>query len=142
MTELERLKAGGTLGATGDPKREAGSRKPSYMNRSLVADALVSRVMETGAEKYGAYNWLEHPMRASTYYNAIRRHLALWLGGHEDDEESGVTHLAHIIACCEILIEQRLLDKLIDDRPKGLSDLSSAYRWIMDQKKKALTKKD
>ena len=129
-----------TLGATGDPKREAGSRKLSYINRSLVARVLVSRVMETGAEKYGAYNWVEHPMRASTYYDAINRHMELWLDGHEKDEESDVTHLAHVIACCEILIEQQALGKLIDDRPKDMASLAGVFKELM--RKKALTNED
>ncbi len=124
-----------TLGVTGDPKREAGAKKLSYMNRSLVARALVNYVMEGGADEYGAYNWAQHSMKASTYYSAISRHLDLWLGGQDNDTKSGVNHLAHVIASCEILIEQQHLGKLIDDRPKDLADLAKVLGALAMKKK-------
>jgi len=69
-----------------------------------------------GALKYGRTNWRAAGVRASIYYDAAKRHLAKWFEGEEIDEDSGLPHLAHAIACIAILIDASESDKLKDDR--------------------------
>ena len=124
-----------TLGATGDPKGEAGTAKQQLDNISLVAQYYEAAVMQTGAEKYGAYNWCDHPMKASTYYNAILRHLQAWWQGETYDPESGLPHMAHLRSCTGIILEQQESTKLIDDRPKTLMAPSVAIAFIEKAKR-------
>ena len=70
-----------------------------------------------GADKYGAYNWRDAGVEAMTYVHAAERHLRSWLDGESVDPESGETHLAHVMACCAILIDAQVVDKLTDNRP-------------------------
>lgn len=70
-----------------------------------------------GASKYGPYNWRESGVKCSTYYGAILRHLTTWADGHDTDPDSGRSHLAHIIASCNILLDADYNGMLEDDRP-------------------------
>ena len=120
-----------TLGASGDPKGEAGAAKPGLDNISLAAQYYEGAVMKQGADTYGAYNWCEHPMKASTYYNAILRHLNAWWQGEDLDPKSGFPHMAHIRASAGILIDQQETERMIDDRPKMLAPLKPVWEKIM-----------
>lgn len=119
-----------SLGATGDPKGEAGASKPGLSNISPVAQFYEGAVMEKGAARYGAYNWADHPMKASTYYNAILRHLNQWWLGEDIDPDSGLPHLAHLRASAGILIDQQAADRMLDDRPKHLAKLAPVFEEI------------
>ena len=56
-------------------------------------------------------------MDASTYYSAAYRHLIEWFeSGVNVDPESGQHPLAHVIACCLIVIDSTEGGELIDDR--------------------------
>jgi hypothetical protein len=70
-----------------------------------------------GANKYGPYNWRKSGVKCSTYYGAILRHLTLWADGHDSDPDSMRSHLAHIIASCNILLDAEYCGVLEDDRP-------------------------
>lgn len=69
-----------------------------------------------GALKYGRANWRVAGVRASIYYDAAKRHLSKWFEGEIIDEDSGLPHLAHAIACIAILIDATEANKLKDDR--------------------------
>jgi hypothetical protein len=71
-----------------------------------------------GADKYGPWNWRETGVCASTYVNAIMRHLNAWRDGEDLDPESGFSHLAHIACSCNILMDAAAVGKLQDDRNK------------------------
>ena len=73
---------------------------------------------QLGANKYGPWNWRQHPVAASVYVNAIMRHIKAWDEVEDIDSESGVSHLGHIMACCGILLDAQANGQLIDDRPK------------------------
>ena len=119
-----------TLGKTGDPKGEAGAAKPGLGNISVVAQYYEGAVMAAGADTYGAYNWCEHPMKASTYYEAILRHLNAWWLGENNDPKSGYPHMAHIRASGGIIIDQQEAGRIIDDRPKKLADIHQVWDKI------------
>ncbi len=119
------------LGASGDPKGEAGAAKPGLGNISVVAQYYEGAVMQQGEETYGAYNWCEHPMKASTYYEAILRHLNAWWTGEDLDPKSGHPHMAHIRASGGIIIDQQETGRMIDDRPKNMAPIEGAWNKIM-----------
>ena len=123
-----------SLGATGDPKGEAGAAKPGLSNISPVAQFYEGAVMEQGAETYGAYNWAEHGMKASTYYNAMLRHLNQWWLGEDWDGKSKFPHMAHLRASTGIILDQQAAGRMIDDRPKHLAPLAPVFDRIMEVK--------
>lgn len=104
-----------------NPKRAFGVRKPSAHFIPPVAIIEESVVMALGAAKYGAFNWQDDPVDASTYYSAAMRHLMQWFSGEDTDGESGASHLAHVRACMAILMDSSASGTLIDDRPKCAS---------------------
>lgn len=102
-----------------NPKEIAGSKKPStwsVMPRWVTL--AVGRVMSVGAAKYGAFNYRESNISASVYQDAMERHLQLWFDGEDDDPETGVSHLASVIASCSLLMDAQMTGKLHDDRQK------------------------
>ncbi len=119
-----------TLGASGDPKGEAGAAKPGLGNISVAAQYYEGAVMQQGGEDYGFYNYCEHPMKASTYYEAILRHLNAWWLGENNDPKSGYPHMAHVRASGGIIIDQQEAGRIIDDRPKKLADIHQVWDKI------------
>lgn len=121
-----------------NPKELAGAKKPatwSVMPRWVMLQ--VGRVMSVGAAKYGAFNYRESSISASTYQDAIERHLALWFDGEDNDDETGVSHLASVIASCALLMDAQATGKLDDDRQKtGIvrEQLKSLEQLLIDKK--------
>lgn len=101
-----------------DPKGEAGKDKAPMELLPPVALTETAWVHGLGAAKYGRYNWRENRVKASTYVSAIMRHLAAWQQGEDIDPESGRSHLAHIAAGCNILMDAKNHGTLEDDRAK------------------------
>ena len=62
--------------------------------RSLVP---MIRVLEYGAEKYEPFNW-QKPTERNTLIDSMQRHMAALIDGEEFDQESGLTHIGHIMA--------------------------------------------
>jgi len=107
--------------ATSNPKHAAGVKKSPMHFLPPAPMYAVGRVMAHGAQKYGAFNWGKAGVVASIYYDAARRHLDAWYAGETIDPESGEPHLAHVMACCAIVEDCRLLGNLMDDRPVGMT---------------------
>lgn len=102
-----------------NPKEVAGSKKPGvYSVFPRWVSLLVGRVMETGASKYGKFNYRDSSIAAATYEDAMERHAQLWFDGEDNDPESGVSHLAHVIACATLLLDAQATGKLSDNRQK------------------------
>jgi len=100
-----------------DPKGEIGKTKAPMWLLPPVALRAISWVHGLGSAKYGPWNWRKTKVCASTYISAIHRHLAAWHEGQDNDEESGQSHLAHIGACVNILMDAQHHNRLDDDRP-------------------------
>jgi hypothetical protein len=83
----------------------AGSKRPWSL---LPWDAvgLVVDVLNYGAARYGKWNWLKVEHADDRYFDAAIRHLHAWRVGQQNDEESGLPHLAHA-ACCVIFLLAR-----------------------------------
>lgn len=102
-----------------NPKELAGAKKPAVWSVMPRWVALaVGRVMSVGAAKYGAFNYRDSNIAASTYQDAIERHLALWFDGEDNDDETGVSHLASVVASCALLMDAQQTGRLHDDRQK------------------------
>jgi len=68
--------------------------KPRF---DLVPDSAVceiAKVYTYGAGKYDDWNWAKG-MRWGRVFAALKRHLAAWQAGEDNDPESGLSHLAH-----------------------------------------------
>ena len=106
-----------------DPKGDAGSKKAPLWLLPPVALEVASWAHKHGADKYGLFNWRENKVCASTYISAMMRHLNAWRDGEDSDQGSGVSHLAHVIASANILLDAAHCRNLKDDRVKlpGLS---------------------
>ena len=102
-----------------NPKAAMGRQKVRYCFTPPIFRAAVALVMELGARKYGPFNWRKDPVRATDYVDAIQRHLDAWTDGEDLDPESKVSHLAHIAACCAVLMDAEANKTMIDDRFKG-----------------------
>ena len=103
---------------TNDPKGAAGNKKAPMTLLPPHALEQTSWVHKLGAEKYGPYNWRVTGVCASTYVSAIMRHLNAWRDGEDLGPESGRSHIAHIAASCNILLDAEHCGTLQDDRNK------------------------
>lgn len=84
--------------------------------RQRVFDVVV-RVLEYGVTKYGRGNWMHVPDAEQRYRAAARRHaVAMVCGGAAAvDDESGLPHWGHALACIAFLL-------WFDRRPEGCDD--------------------
>jgi hypothetical protein len=75
-----------------------------------------ARVWEYGQKKYKAWNWAKG-MDWSVPFECAMRHMAKWQAGEENDEESGLPHLAHAMCNLRMLTLYSKTFKEGDDRP-------------------------
>jgi hypothetical protein len=99
-----------------DPKGAAGALKTPLGLIPPYAMEQTAWVHKLGADKYGEMNWRKTGVCASTYVNAILRHLNAWRDGENLDPESGISHLAHVACSCNILLDADYCGTLQDDR--------------------------
>lgn len=99
-----------------DPKGAAGALKTPLHLIPASAMEETAKAHSLGAAKYGGYNWRNGTVCATTYIGAMLRHLNAWRDGENLDPESGITHLAHIAANCNILMDAAACGTLQDDR--------------------------
>lgn len=105
-----------------NPKDIVGSDKIPFHLWPETASLLGSLALLDGALKYGRSNWRAVGVRASIYVDAIRRHLTAWFEGQDMDTDSGLPHLAHVLACVAILVDADAHGQLNDDRQFKKSD--------------------
>ena len=99
-----------------NPKTAMGEAKPKISSTPTIGIREMGKVFELGAKKYGRYNWRLHQVSATVYYDAAWRHLSAWFDGEDLDPESGVSHLAHVMACMTILMDAQQHRMLNDNR--------------------------
>jgi hypothetical protein len=82
-------------------------------------EAHAAKALYDGAivKGYGPLNWRENPIKLSTYYAALGRHIKAWYDGEDVDPKSGVEHLEHALACLAIVLDAKDVGMIIDDRP-------------------------
>lgn len=84
-----------------------------------------------GREKYGRSNFRESGVQASVYYDAMKRHMDAWFEGEDLTPDTGLPHLANVLACAAILVEAITYGKLIDDR--NFNPGGPGYRKLVEQ---------
>lgn len=102
-----------------NPKTALGEAKPKLSDTPTIGIRQMGQVFTMGAAKYGRFNWREHTVSSSVYYDAAQRHLMAWFDGEDLDPESGLPHLAHVMACVNIVLDAQAHGKLNDNRPTG-----------------------
>ena len=110
----------------GDPKASMGTAKPSVFGTPPIPLFQLGAVFALGMKKYGLFNWRKTRVNASAYYDAAQRHLMAWRDGENQDRESKHHPLAHVMACCAIIIDAETHGVLNDDRGE-VRDMTSAY---------------
>lgn len=75
-----------------------------------------ARVWMHGRQKYSAWNWAKG-MPWSVPYACALRHLAAWQRGENNDPESGLPHLAHVMCNIRMLTLYAQTYPAGDDRP-------------------------
>ncbi len=64
------------------------------------------RALTYGVDKYSDYNYKNgEGLDWNRYYDALLRHLFAWIGGEENDKESNLSHLDHVMACSSMLAD-------------------------------------
>lgn len=107
-------------------KADKGKLELSLVNPQLVK--AVAEVRMYGTEKYGnSENWRK--VEPKRYVDALYRHLLAYIEGNEVDEESGLSHLAHM--ACNISF---LLDKEYLKEHKCDMDIKDHLQRVMDFK--------
>ena len=105
------------------------------------ASMAIAAVLTYGARKYDAWNWAKG-MSSSRLSAALRRHLAAYELGEENDPESGLPHLWHIGCCSMMMISGDLRDVMEDDRckhPEAMNKILSKFENDMKDPKSAET---
>lgn len=97
------------MGAGRGVKLDLGKARWDLLPWRAVAE--VVNVLTFGAAKYSDNNWqvvLEEGGR-ERYFAAAQRHLnAWWLEIENNDEESGLHHLAHAVCCILFLLAEEI----------------------------------
>lgn len=113
----------------GNPKAAQALRdgKPPLDLLEYDAEVEIAKAMLTGAIKYGRRNYA-HPdteILASTYGAAVRRHAGLLLKGETYDDDSGLSHWAHIGANANVVLAAIAAGTYVDDLAPVVTKLSA-----------------
>lgn len=81
---------------SGGDKFDGGKPRLDLLDGELINE--IGRVLEFGARKYAEQNWRKG-IRVSRLLGACLRHVFAFLGGEDNDPESGLSHLGHA-GCC------------------------------------------
>lgn len=103
--------------------------KPRMELLSTEALTQMANVMAYGATKYGDQNW-RGGLAWSRVIGAAMRHLTAFNGGKDIDEETGLSHIAHLACCAMFLIEYEKTHKELDDRYKT-EQLKNVYDMLV-----------
>lgn len=91
------------------------AQKPRFSLIPPPALTAIAEVLTAGAARYGDSNWVKAP-NWSRYIDALERHWWAWLGGEDNDPDTGRPHLAHLGCCMLFLLTFQLCRIGEDDR--------------------------
>ncbi|MFA5669984.1 MAG: dATP/dGTP diphosphohydrolase domain-containing protein [Balneolaceae bacterium] len=100
-----------------NPKDIVGVRKAPMSTVSAAVMAEIGVGMLEGAVKYGRHNYRVVGVRASSYYDAAKRHIQAWWEGEDIDPDSGLNHIVKAITSLVVLRDAMIQNKMTDDRP-------------------------
>lgn len=132
-------------GLAENPKRAAGLCKAPASYLSAAVQLEEGLALLEGGLKYGGYNYRVAPVRASDYYDAMKRHLAAWWEGQDLDPDSlvGLHHLTKLRASAHVLRDAMLCDMFIDDRPPArlppdwMEEMNAKARALIEAREKS-----
>lgn len=107
----------GRVADVANPKDLIGAKKVPLGLLPAAGKIQGALAMEHGAKKYQPYNWREKKVKYTIYLDALERHILALRDGEDIAEDSGVSHLGHIIAGASILADCVAGGFIIDDRP-------------------------
>jgi addiction module HigA family antidote len=113
----------------GNPKARVGDLKVPMHLVPPVATVHLAMALEDGAKKYGAFNYRSEQINVSTYIGAIHRHLAAYQDGEDFAADSGVHHIAAVLAGGAILLDCLSMGNLVDDRPVSSNAAKLIAEW-------------
>lgn len=113
-----------------NPKAIEGDKKTPLHLLPPVALEQIAWAHKAGADIYQPFNWRTQPIRMTTYVAALLRHTLAWAGGEDIDPKSGLSHLAHVGANANILLDAAHCGTLVDDRPK-VPDQTGRFRGVL-----------
>jgi len=109
-----------SVGDVNSNEKGSGARyndgKPDYSLIPLNTLKDEALVWEYGKQKYNAWNWTKGMVWSVPLACALR-HLAAWQAGEENDQESGLPHLAHAMCNLRMLTLYKDVYPEGDDRP-------------------------
>ena len=73
------------------------------------------RVLEHGCIKYDAHNW-KKGLKYTEICESLQRHTNAFIDGEDDDPESKINHVGHIMCNAMFLSYMSLFRKDLDDR--------------------------
>lgn len=120
--------------ATNPKDALSGSKLPLEM-WPATATAMGALGLLDGATRYGQNNYRAIGARASVYIGALKRHLEAYMEGEECSADSGVPHLASILANAAILVDCTAKGNLVDDRafPGGYLEMVDGLTEIANR---------
>lgn len=100
-------------------KHDQGKPDLSFVSRLLMEE--IAKVREFGARKYSSDNWRKG-FKLKRSIAAALRHIMAFKDGEDNDEESGLCHLAHAMCCLEHALWDFRKHPQNDDRWKEEQD--------------------
>lgn len=92
-----------------------------------------AKVWEAGALKYSRGNWQKGQL-LTTAADSLLRHTAALLNGEDNDPETGLPHVDHIVTSAKILSHSFHTRKDLDDRnDEKIKRVCSTCRWNMSK---------
>lgn len=104
-----------------DPKASQALQKPQLQSIPPVINIEMAAALQSGAIKYGPWNWRSNRVEMMTYIGAMRRHIDALLDGEDRAPDSGVHHLGHVAASCAIVLDAARHGMLVDNRPATIN---------------------
>jgi hypothetical protein len=115
-----------------NPKDRIGITKVPLGLLPPAPQAHTALALLDGAIKYGRWNWREESVAASVYIDACLRHIADWVDGQEQAEDSKVHHLGHAAACLFIIMDAQQRGNMIDDRTPHSTQCAELFTKLID----------
>ena len=106
-----------------NPKASFGAAKPppSVVPMPVLYEVGLA-LLEGHMKGYRSHNYRVAGCRASTYFDALTRHVTAWWEGEDIDPLSGLPHLVKAAACIFVLRDAEILGIVTDDRPPKHED--------------------
>jgi len=101
--------------------RKDDGKAPMHLIPPWVLEPL-AQLYDIGAEKYGAWNYIEHPQAWSRVSSAMERHVTKWKAGERYDQTDGQHHMLSVIWGAMTLYIYETYGLGEDDRPPILHE--------------------